>query len=198
MILETVLGVISLMRFRREDDKQYFYLYTYYLNYNINMGNRQHLPLHQSNNSPVSLNTSSNLHQEPLIASVSSPSPEAGILSTPTLTSDVHIMSETISLTSNSVSNIYYISGCLSCTTECILNIYYFTAEEVTHEGVTTRYIYNESKPSEPISVRYSAGMNQQISPELISVDSDKYSAEELCLSEGRTYPVILEIVTLN
>jgi hypothetical protein len=68
----------------------------------------------------------------------------------------------------------------------------------VTSEGATLRYFYDVTKNLEPLSTRYPVGINQQISIPLSSLDTNKFSPEELCISEGRVYPIVLEIVTLN
>lgn len=162
------------------------------------MGNRQHLPIHQPINSTQSLNSSGNMHHEPLIASPVSSSPEAGILPTPTINSDVHIIGDTISLSKDHQSNIISLQASISSNSDCILTIYYFASEEMTSEGATLRYFYDATKNLEPSSTRYSAGINQQISIPLSSLDTDKLSPDELCISDGRIYPIVLEIVTLN
>lgn len=161
------------------------------------MGNRQHLPIHQPINSTQSLNSSGNMHHEPLIASPVSSSPEAGILPTPTLNSDVHIIGDTISLSKDSSSNILTLRASFSSSSDCILTIYYFASEEVTSQGCTSRYFYDVTKSLEPFSTRYPAGINQQISIPLRSLDTEKLSSEELCISDDRIYPIILEIVTI-
>jgi hypothetical protein len=138
------------------------------------------------------------MHHEPLIASPVSSSPEAGILPTPTLNSDVHIIGDTISLSKDHQSNILKLQASISSSSDCILTIYYFASEEVTSEGATLRYFYDVTKNLEPLSTRYPVGINQQISIPLSSLDTNKFSPEELCISEGRVYPIVLEIVTLN
>ena len=131
---------------------------------------------------------------EPLMLDPS-PVVNSGIISSITITSDVHILGNSFNIYHDSDSSTWSLDFRFNSNTECLISIYYFANEVLSSDLITQYYQVDTTKYPSPESFSFPSGINQLFPKNKISLDLSKYSTNELCFADGRCYPIVIEIV---
>lgn len=113
---------------------------------------------------------------------------------TPTLLEQVHIRGDSLKVISEN-ANAFSLSFTFDALTDCSVSLYFFAIETLTSSGVTDCYFVDTARYPSPCTHSFKAGLDQKFPEALGTFDVNKYSNDELAMMDGKTYPLVIEIV---
>lgn len=144
------------------------------------MGNRQPTPSVAEPLNPINRSASTS---------------EGGITPVPTHQMNSHLLTNSFDIQSSESSFAFGFK--FDSLLEGTMSIYFFAAESLNPKGVTECYYIDTQRYPSPITQSFSSGLDQACQENLV-FDLAKYSLQELTCADQKTYPLVIELRTLD
>ncbi|OMJ96147.1 hypothetical protein SteCoe_326 [Stentor coeruleus] len=120
---------------------------------------------------------------------------ERGITSVPTHQLNAHLLGNSLNIIGSESS--FKFTFTFDSLIEGTMSVYFFAAESLNAKGATECYYIDTQRYPSPVTKPFPASIDQ-VCPESFEFDLNKYSFQELTFADRKTYPVIVELRTVD